>query len=67
MARVVVTHDVVDVQRWLAGKAERASLISSVGGNIVDTVALDGSNKIAITVDVDDLDAFQAMLAYIEK
>jgi len=63
MPRVVITHAVVDVQRWLEGKAERASVISAVGTNVTDTVALDGSNQIALTVDVNDLAALQAMLA----
>ena len=63
MPRVVITHAVVDVQRWLEGKAERAGAIGSVGGNVVDTVALDGSNQIAVTVDVNDLAALEAMLA----
>ena len=30
---------------------------------MVDTVALDGSNQIAVTVDVNDLAALEAMLA----
>jgi len=62
MPRVVITHDVVDLQRWLAGKAERAEIISALGSNVVDTVALDGSNKIALIADINDLAALQAML-----
>ena len=63
MPRVVITHAVADVGRWLEGKAERASLIGATGATVTDTVALDGSNKIAITLDVDDVAALQAMLA----
>jgi hypothetical protein len=55
----VFTHAVVDVDRWLKGKADREQL----GSNVVDYVAEDGSNNIAITVDVEDLAALQAMLA----
>jgi hypothetical protein len=62
MPRVVITHDVVDLQRWLAGKGERAEVISAIGSNVVDTVALDGSNKIALIAEIDDLAALQAML-----
>lgn len=58
MPKVVFTHAVVDVDRWLKGKADR-----ELGNNVVDYVAEDGSNNIAITVDVDDLAALQAMLA----
>jgi hypothetical protein len=60
--RVVITHDVVDLQRWLAGKAERAEIIGAIGSNVVDTVALDGSNKIALVAEINDLAALQAML-----
>jgi hypothetical protein len=59
MPKVVFTHAVVDTDRWLKGKADRDAL----GGNVVDYVAEDGSNNIAISVDVDDLPALQAMLA----
>jgi hypothetical protein len=53
-----------DIERWLAGKSERAVAIESgSGSNVTDYVAHDGSNKIAVTADVQDLDALQAMLA----
>ena len=64
MPRVVVTHAVEDVQRWLNGKAARAEAIESgSGSNVIDYVAQDGSNSIAITADVSDLAAMGAMLA----
>lgn len=64
MARVVVTHPVVDIDRWLGGKAERAAAIESgSGSNVVDHIAKDGSNNVAITADVSDLAAMEAMLA----
>ncbi|HEY2176532.1 MAG TPA: hypothetical protein VGH85_22205 [Mycobacteriales bacterium] len=56
MPKVVFTHAVVDVDRWLKGKADRAA---ALGSNVVE----DGSNNIAITADVDDFAALQAMLA----
>lgn len=59
MPKVVFTHAVVDVDRWLRGNADRQQL----GSNVVDYVAEDGSNNIAITADVDDFPALQAMLA----
>lgn len=59
MPKVVFTHAVVDVDRWLKGNADRQQL----GSNVVDYVAEDGSNNIAITADVDDFPALQAMLA----
>ena len=64
MPRIVITHAVVDVERWLKGKAGRAEAIESASGtNVIDYVAQDGSNNIAVTADVKDLDAAQAMLA----
>ena len=64
MPRVVLTHAVVDIDRWLKGKAERAEAIGSgSGSNVTDYIAEDGSNNIAITADVSDLAAMQAMLA----
>ena len=64
MAKVVITHAVEEMDRWLAGKGERAAAIESgTGSNVTDYVAADGSNNIAITADVADVDAFNAMLA----
>jgi hypothetical protein len=62
MPRVVITHAVADIQRWLQGKAERETALASIGGNVVDAVALDGSNQIAVSADVDDLEALTEML-----
>jgi hypothetical protein len=64
MPKIVVTHAVADIDRWLAGNAGRTAAIESVSGtNVTDHVAADGSNNIAVTADVQDLDALQAMLA----
>ena len=60
---MVLTHAVVDVERWLAGKAARAEAIESgSGSNVTDYVAADGSNSIAVTADVGDVDAMKSML-----
>lgn len=63
MPRIVATHAVVDIERWLAGKAERAAIIGKVATNVTDYVALDGSNNIATTADVHDMDGLQALMA----
>ena len=64
MPRVIVTHAVEDIERWLQGKAERAAAIESgTGSNVTDYVAHDGTNNIAVTADVSDLEALQSMLA----
>jgi hypothetical protein len=62
--RVVITHAVADVERWLEGKDGRVAAIESgTGSNVTDYVARDGSNNIAITADVSDVAAMEAILA----
>jgi hypothetical protein len=63
MPKLVVTHAVVDIERWLKGKAERAASIGSFATNVTDHVAADGSNNVAITADVHDMEGAQAMMA----
>jgi hypothetical protein len=64
MPKVVITHSVQDIDRWLQGKAERAAAIESgTGSNVTDYVAQDGSNNIAVTADVADPEAMKSMLA----
>jgi len=63
MPKLVITHAVENVERWLEGKAERAAAFSPYATGITDHVAVDGGNTIAITADVHDLAGAQAMLA----
>lgn len=64
MSKMIVTHNVVDVDNWLSHKDERASAIAGMGGsNVVDLVAQDGSNAAAISVEVNDVEAMLTALA----
>ena len=63
MPKMVITHSVVDIDRWLSGKAERAASMGSAASNVTDYVAADGSNNVAITADIHDVAAAQAMMA----
>lgn len=64
MAKIVVTHGVADVDTWLGFKAERAEAIGTLGGsNVVDHVAQDGSNTVAVGADVSDVDGMVAALS----
>ncbi len=63
MPKIVMTHAVVDVERWLKGKAERAAVVSRYATEVTDYVAMDGSNTIAVTALVHDLAGAQAMMA----
>ena len=63
MPKIVITHNVADVEKWLGFKAERAEAIGQLGGtNIVDHVAQDGSTTVAIAADVPDVDVLMAAL-----
>jgi hypothetical protein len=64
MPKVVITHAVEDIDRWLQGKeGRRAAIESGTGSNVTDYVAADGSKAIAVTADVADLETLQGMLA----
>ena len=64
MPKMVITHGVADVDKWLGFKAERAEAIAGLGGSdVVDHVAHDGSNQIAVSANVTDVDGIMAALA----
>ena len=64
MPKVVITHAVEDIDRWLQGKEGRAAAIESgTGSNVTDFVAADGSKNIAVTADVSDVGAIKSMMA----
>jgi hypothetical protein len=64
MPRIVVTHNVADVDTWLQFKGERADAIAAMGGsNVVDLVAEDGSNTVAVATEVDDAAGVVAALS----
>jgi hypothetical protein len=60
---MVITHAVVDIDRWLQGKAERVEIISKYATNVTDHVAADGSNNVAITADIHDMAGLQELMA----
>jgi hypothetical protein len=58
-----MTHNVVDVDKWLSFSEERAGAVTSMGGrNVLDMVARDGSNLVLVSADVDDADALVAAI-----
>lgn len=63
MAKIIVTHAVVDVDNWLKGKAERAEAITGMGcTNVLDYVAQNGSKAIAISAETQDVDGVLAAM-----
>jgi muconolactone delta-isomerase len=62
MPRIVITHAVQDVDRWLEGKAERAAALPRAT-DVTDLMAMDGSDHAAVVFDIADLDALKAVLS----
>ena len=60
MPKIVVTAAVKDVQAWLEFKPQLVAQLSAVASDGTSYVAADGSNRVASTWDVPDLEAFQA-------
>ena len=63
MPKIVVTAVVKDVEAWLAFKPQLIAMMSAVASDGTSYVAMDGSNRVASTWDVPDLEAFQAALS----
>ena len=62
MPRMVITHEVVDIPRWLAGKEERAAAIGALGADVTDHLAADGTNRVAVSATIHDVAALQGLL-----
>lgn len=64
MAKIIVIHGVADMDKWLGFKSERADAIGTMGGsNVVDHVAQDASNTVAVSLEADDVEGLMATLA----
>ena len=62
MPRVIFTHPVKDRDHWASKHSERVEAFSAWGSNVVDHLSADGSNNVALSVDVHDMDAMKASL-----
>ena len=62
MPRMVITHDVVDIERWLKGKDERASALGAIGADVTDHVLADDSLRVAVSATIHDMAALQALI-----
>jgi len=58
--QIIVTAAVNDVEEWLKFKAEMVPAMSAVASDGASYVATDGSNQVASTWDVPDMEAFRA-------
>ena len=64
MPKVVFTHPVSDRAHWASKHSERVQAFASWGTNVVDYLSADGSNNVAVSVDVHDV---AAMLTALES
>ena len=64
MPRIVVTHAVKDVKHWASKGDERVKDIASFGSEVVSYVAADGSNQVAVSGNVHDM---EGMMAYMQS
>ncbi len=62
MPRIVITHAVEDVDRWLAGRPERAAALPGAT-DVTDLVAIDGSDHAAVAFEFDDVEALKTLLS----
>ena len=60
MPQIIVTAAVNDVEEWLKFKADMVPAMSAVATDGASYVARDGSNQVASTWDVPDMEAFMA-------
>jgi len=60
MPQIIVTAEVNDVEEWLKFKGDMVPAMSAVATDGASYVAADGSNQVASTWDVPDMDAFRA-------
>jgi hypothetical protein len=61
MPKLIATHDVDDVAHWLASP-KREEVFAGVATNITTFVHPDIPNRVALSMDVADMDAFDAVM-----
>jgi hypothetical protein len=61
MPKLIATHEVDDVAHWLASP-KREEVFSGVATNITTFVLPDGSKRVALSMDVADMGAFDALM-----
>lgn len=61
MPKLIVTHEVDDVAHWLSSP-KRKEVFSGVATNIVTFVLPGNSKRVALSLDVPDMNAFDAVM-----
>lgn len=61
MPKIVATHEVDDVAHWLASP-KREEVLASVATNITTFVDPNDPHRVALSMDVSDMEAFRAII-----
>ena len=61
MPRIVITHEVKDVKHWASKGDERVEVLAPFGTEIVSYVSADGSNRVAVSANIHDMEGMMAM------
>jgi hypothetical protein len=62
MPKLVITHEVDDVAHWLASP-KREEVFAGVAANITTFVLPNEANRVAVSMDVADMGAFEKVIA----
>ncbi len=62
MPKFIFTHRVNDPDFWASKHSERVEMFASWGSNVIDYVSADGSDNVAVSVEVHDVAGMQAAL-----
>ena len=62
MPRVVGTHAVNDVKHWASKGDERVEAFSPFATEVVSYVAADGSNQVAVSANIHDMEGMMAFM-----
>jgi hypothetical protein len=62
MTKIVATHKVKDVKTWLSYNEARAEVLGAFGTDVKSYADPNGSNRIAVTMDLTDREGFEAFM-----
>jgi len=62
MPRIVATHEVKDVKHWASKGDERVEVFSPFATEVVSYVAADGSNQVAVSANIHDMEGMMAFM-----
>jgi hypothetical protein len=62
MPKLIATHEVDDVAHWLSSP-KRVEVFGSVAKDVCTFVDPSNPNRVGLSMDVDDMDAFQSVLS----